>query len=421
MRILRSLVPAVLLTVGACKGTEPPPVIVPAAITLTRGDNQLAIVGQAVRDTVKFRVTQADGTPAPGVTVSFMVTAGGGALASTTVVTNAQGEAVLPAFIAGPTETENRVVATVGNFTASVKVNGTISFYNIDIVFLTAPSTAQRAAFESATRKWRQIIQNELTDITIDTNDPNQRCGNATFTGLVDDIVIFADLVPIDGPGMVLGSAGPCLVRTTNNGTVITFTIAGVMRFDTADLQTLEDRGQLNNVILHEMGHVLGIGSLWTNKGVLDTVSVAGDPVFTGPQAAGAFLAPAFGGAACNCRPVPVENGGGPGTRLSHWRESVLTRELMTGFLNTGSNPLSALTVNSLRDIGYTVDATKADFFTLGIAFSALNTMVEPSLSPAPGMQSGFQLNEVEPDFDLRGLDDNGKLVRIFPRSSKKL
>ena len=415
MRIFSSLFPAAILALGACKTTEPPPAVVPAAIALTRGDNQIALVGQAVRDTVKFRVTQADGTPAPGVTVTFTVTLGGGTLSSTSVQTNGQGEAILPAFTVGPTETENRVVATVGNFTASVKVNATISLYNIDIVYITTPTASQRAAFESATRKWRQIIQNDLTDISIDTNDPNQRCGNATFTGLVDDIVIFAELVPIDGPGKVLGSAGPCLVRTTGGGTNITFTIAGVMRFDTADLDTLEARGQLNNVIIHEMGHVLGIGSLWTNKGVLDTISVAGDPIFTGAQAIGAFTAPTFGGLACNCRPVPVENGGGAGTRLSHWRESVLTRELMTGFLNSGANPLSALTVTSLRDIGYTVDATKADFFSVGI----------PALyaTPAAAAQQttpGFPLNEIEPNFDIRALDDNGRLMRIIPRSSRK-
>ena len=44
---------------------------------------------------------------------------------------------------------------------------------------------------------------------------------------------------------------------------------------------------------------------------------------------------------------------GGPGTRLSHWRESVLNNELMTGFLNLGENPLSRITAGSMRDLGY--------------------------------------------------------------------
>jgi hypothetical protein len=43
----------------------------------------------------------------------------------------------------------------------------------------------------------------------------------------------------------------------------------------------------------------------------------------------------------------------GPGTRLSHWRKSVLDNELMTGFLNLGENPLSRITAGSMRDLGY--------------------------------------------------------------------
>jgi len=42
---------------------------------------------------------------------------------------------------------------------------------------------------------------------------------------------------------------------------------------------------------------------------------------------------------------VPVEAGGGPGTALAHWRESVMTNELMTGYINLGKNPLSLVTI----------------------------------------------------------------------------
>ncbi|MBC8140355.1 MAG: PEP-CTERM sorting domain-containing protein, partial [Armatimonadetes bacterium] len=62
---------------------------------------------------------------------------------------------------------------------------------------------------------------------------------------------------------------------------------------------------------------------------------------------------------------VPIEQGGGPGTRGGHWAEVTpnvggttdtqgrpLTRELMTGFLN--ANPyISNMTVESFEDIGY--------------------------------------------------------------------
>lgn len=422
MRTLRTLAPALLMAAGACKTTEPVPTVVPAAIALTKGDNQTALVSQLVRDSVKFTVTQADGSPAPGVTVNFVVSQGGGTLASTSVVTNAQGDALLPPWTMGNAELENRVVATVENLTATAKAQATVSFFNIEIVFITTPSSAQQAAFEQARFKWRSIIQSELSDIALNTADAGTPCGNGTYNGTVDDVVIFAELVPIDGPGQVLGSAGPCLVRQTNTG-VITFVLAGTMRFDTADLATLESNGQLNNVILHEMGHVLGVGSLWRAKNMVDTTSVAGDPIFTGTQAISAYAA--AGGGLCNCRPVPVENTGGAGTRLSHWREAPtavgkadgLRTELMTGFLNSGTNPLSLITVNSLRDIGYAVDASKADAYTNPLTFMASST---DSNVESGELQASFRLNEVDPDTDLRTVNENGKLGRIVWRSPRK-
>ena len=46
-----------------------------------------------------------------------------------------------------------------------------------------------------------------------------------------------------------------------------------------------------------------------------------------------------------------------------HFRESVFGNELLTGFLNEGANPISAVTVGSLQDLGYGVNYN-AVFFT---------------------------------------------------------
>jgi hypothetical protein len=70
---------------------------------------------------------------------------------------------------------------------------------------------------------------------------------------------------------------------------------------------------------------------------------------------------------------VPVENTGGPGTRGSHWRESVFGNELMTGFIDAGSNPLSAVTAASLRDEGYLVDDAQSDPFSFLAAVRAVS------------------------------------------------
>ena len=78
----------------------------------------------------------------------------------------------------------------------------------------------------------------------------------------------FASVEPIDGVGGILGSAGPCLIRTTGG-----LTLYGVMRLDSADVTTLEVAGTFDEVILHEMGHVLGIGSLWQVSGFFNLIS----------------------------------------------------------------------------------------------------------------------------------------------------
>ena len=171
----------------------------------------------------------------------------------------------------------------------------------------------------------------------------------------------------------------------------------GSMRFDTSDLPTLEAAGTFNAVILHEMGHVLGIGTLWSSKGFLQlpsSTSAKQDTHFNGPEAIAGFNligGSAYTGASQTVVPggakVPVENCAqgvptscGSGTINSHWRENVLQSELMTGYLNgSGSNPLSALTIGSLKDLGYVVDATKADAFFQAMSLEAGLMALEPA------------------------------------------
>jgi hypothetical protein len=105
---------------------------------------------------------------------------------------------------------------------------------------------------------------------------------------------------------------------------------------------------------------VLGIGTIWTSKGLL-TGAGGADPRFTGAQATAAYQS-IFNTAIVS---VPVENTGEAGTRDSHWRESVFNNEIMTGFLNNGqSNPLSRVTAASLADLGYVVNLAAAENFT---------------------------------------------------------
>jgi hypothetical protein len=133
----------------------------------------------------------------------------------------------------------------------------------------------------------------------------------------------------------------------------------GTMTFDSADIAWLESSGNLFNTVVHEMGHVLGIGTLWAMKSLI-TGSGTANPVFTGPLATAEYNR-IFGTSAVG---VPVESSGGSGTAGAHWRESVFGNEAMTGWLDTGiRNPISRITVAALADQGYTVDLNAADNF----------------------------------------------------------
>jgi len=146
----------------------------------------------------------------------------------------------------------------------------------------------------------------------------------------------------------------------------------------------MESTGRLGDVILHEMGHVLGISAqLWSPLGLLvDPSPTSGAPQdthFNGANAIAGF--DAIGGTTYSGgQKVPVENTGGAGTVNSHWREAVLQNELMTGFINNGANPLSQLTVRSLIDLGYSVNVSAADPLFLSISARGPETAVDAPL-----------------------------------------
>jgi PKD repeat protein len=230
--------------------------------------------------------------------------------------------------------------ASTDPFAITVRFNGTLT-------------ASQQAAFNSAATRWAQVVKTGLPDQPINVAADSCATGQPAFAGTVDDLMVDAIVTPIDGVGEILGSAGPCVVR---GGGLPAY---GVMRFDSADLADLEAEGLLSTVILHEMGHVLGIGTRWSAAGLISG-SGGPTPLFLGNVAKGAWSA--IGGGASS---VPVEATGGTGTAYAHWSDAVFNNELMTGWVNSGSNPLSAITAGSLADLGYGVDLTSADAYGL--------------------------------------------------------
>jgi len=234
---------------------------------------------------------------------------------------------------------------------ASVKANASAaaikSAYKIEVRFLGGLTPTQKNAFKTAAKRWSRVIVGDVPSVSVSGE-------------VIDDLLITAQGVAIDGPGKILGQAGPTHLRPASAGASAFLPAKGLMSFDTADLAAMQADGTLVDVITHEMGHVIGIGTIWAHKGLL-VGGNTGNPRFTGTAAKKEFGALKGTGPTA----VPVENTGGPGTMNSHWRETVFRNELMSGFIAAPNNPLSRLTVASLQDLGYVVDLSAAEPYAL--------------------------------------------------------
>lgn len=340
-----------------------------AQIIKVSGDVQQGDAGTNAFLPPVAKVADSFGNPVSGAIVTFSVVAGGGSVSNTSATSGADGIARVTRWMLGPSAGTNVVRAIAGNAQADFTATALAPTpFHIELRYINLPTRRQQEAFEAAWRKWRSVITGDIPDYSF---TGNQYCGRPAAPEVFDDLVIYVNLAYIDGEGKVLGSAGPCAANPAN---LLPF--VGNMTLDTTDLRALEAGGQLDQVIVHEMGHVLGIGigPLWDPKGL--RVFAGTDSVsFNGAAAKAVWHS--LGGAAGTR--VPMENcvgytpdRCGGGTKDSHWREPIFRTELMTGFLNGGVfNPLSALTVAALQDFGYAVNMNAADPYTLPTALMA--------------------------------------------------
>ena len=241
--------------------------------------------------------------------------------------------------------------------------SGANGAYNVTLQFKGSWTTALQDIFITAANRISATIIGDVKNVKVGSL-------------MVDDIVISAELKAIDGAGGILGQAGPTAVRV---GSYLPAT--AMMRFDSADAASFHAQGLFDEIVTHEMMHAVGIGSIWASKALL---SGGG---FIGPNAVAQYgklvdaYAASHGGSTTLANgvkltkgAVPIETAGGAGTARVHWSEAVFDSEMMTGWLDTVkpgqamvTNPMSALTSASLKDLGYVVAVRPpADLFYLG-------------------------------------------------------
>ena len=214
--------------------------------------------------------------------------------------------------------------------------------FDIELVFLDPFTEDQKNAFQYAARRWMSVITEDLPDYKF-TQGWSGKCGDQAYKipsgERIDDLRIYVTSIGSGTPFVgVAGWGAPDLLRETTHLPVL-----GCMGLvEGANLITL----------LHEMGHVLGFGTVWDDLGFLR--DPFGDAHFNGPLAIAAFND--AGGRGYTGKKVPLQQ-----DRV-HWRLPVLEGELMGP---SGGAALSAIMVQSLADLGYGVDVSQADPYTL--------------------------------------------------------
>eukprot|EP00924_Labyrinthula_sp_SR-Ha-C_P013522 snap_masked-scaffold_5-processed-gene-5.17-mRNA-1 protein AED:0.08 eAED:1.00 QI:0/-1/0/1/-1/1/1/0/332 len=248
----------------------------------------------------------------------------------------------------------------------------------ISLIFTDCPTEAALEAFTDAAQDWSDLIsENRITPAKtrngfaasdfcsfIDT-DYDFEAGH-----VFDHLTILSQPTSIDGSGGVLASAAPCAYDSYG------FPLLGGMKFDSADLSSLERSGTLKAVVKHEMGHVLGLGTLFRTRGL------SKDLIFRSSTNVKPNSIPKYIGSkgleiykedfASTADFVPLEDGKGDngailmdasqnvgrGSIDVHFKKTIFEDALMTYSINSraSTHPISPTTLGSLVDLGYAVD-----------------------------------------------------------------
>ena len=193
----------------------------------------------------------------------------------------------------------------------------------------------------AAKERWERIIANDpwgpWEEDYIANNMPPGFVGTSTPQGTIDDMYISVFIENIDGPNGLNALAGPDVLTSQ-------FEIAAAsIQLDPNDIAIAIENNYFEYLMIHEMGHCMGIGPLWPLFNFVQNGNYVGDNGIQGWRDIG-----------CTGQ-LPVDGG-------SHWDENCLGNEIMTPTLRFNQPAyLSAVTMGALRDLGYEVNPSEQD------------------------------------------------------------
>src|SRR5439155_24782036 len=223
----RILIPAACASLAfavSCHDTAAPPmnVGVPSQLALI-ARNPVAPANTAITPSLQIVVEDGAGNRLPNEPVTFTVTEGGGYLSSATATSDANGVVTMPTWTLGKSAVPQTVQAKINNVMLNVSATVETQF-NIVVRFFGAGMTAdQQALFGAGAARLRGIVIGDVVDArTSSSENLANDCGVAGLptlsSELIDDVVIYAAIEDIDGPGKILAQAGPCLYRPVGSG-----------------------------------------------------------------------------------------------------------------------------------------------------------------------------------------------------------
>ena len=272
---------------------------------------------------------------------------------------HARGTATVTAEVQGKSSTvEVRVVDPASSaFSIEVRVSGDTSALPAD-------------ELRRAIARWTRVVVGGAPPQAVSLPAGSCAPWAPAIEETVDHLLVLAHVTQMDGTGGIVAGSGACAVREGSRQPVVS-----TLELDASDLRSTALAAVLQSTLQHELGHALGFASTWfTPKPSLVQIwpelfsySYLGESARVAATRWGAIATPD--------EPLWLENRGGPGSAASHWSEQVVgSRELMTAF--TTGTTLSIVTVGALRDLGYTVDETGADWTYAPAATGPLAALV---------------------------------------------
>ncbi|MEP6550001.1 MAG: leishmanolysin-related zinc metalloendopeptidase [Gemmatimonadales bacterium] len=242
----------------------------------------------------------------------------------------------------------------------------------IEVRYSSDITPAVQNAVNAAVAKWTRALSKDLGKFAL--NSPAGQCfvGEPALHETHHNLLLFVSILQMDGASGQLAFTQICGVSTRDSLPFLSH-----IQLDRADVDSMEARGVLPAVIMHELGHALGFNpKSYIPKGLASGGS--NDPVFTGVAARSEF---AKHGAWYTGNTVPLESSSGQGPMDPHWRFDVFGDELMVPVVGRDfKSPLSSITLGLFKDLGYNVDFSVSDPYEVAPLFGAVRVVPEWTL-----------------------------------------